>query len=121
MKLIITENRLYQVIDFYLTKTIKGLEQTTIKHGDVGSYNFSTRVDFKDKSGNSKVIIFFNRHSQGMDVMMEDSLYGEIYNIFSLNGFKDIQQHLIQWFKENFDGLDNIEEISTFDNHEYVY
>lgn len=115
MKLIITENRLYQVIDSYLTKTIKGLEQTASKHGGVG------RVDFKDKSGNSKVIIFFNRHSQGMDVMMEDSLYGEIYNIFSLNGFKDIQQHLIQWFKENFDGLDNIEEISTFDNDEYVY
>lgn len=115
MKLIITENRLYQVIDSYLTKTIKGLEQTNSKRGGHG------RVDFKDKSGNSKVIIFFNRHSQGMDVMMEDSLYGEIYNIFSLNGFKDIQQHLIQWFKENFDGLDNIEEISTFDNDEYVY
>lgn len=115
MKLIITENRLYQVIASYLTKTIKGLEQTTSKHGGHG------RVDFKDKSGNSKVIIFFNRHSQGMDVMIEDSLYGEIYNIFSLNGFEDIQQHLIQWFKENFDGLDNIEEISTFDNDEYVY
>ena len=115
MKLIITENRLYQVIASYLTKTIKGLEQTTSKRGGHG------RVDFKDKSGNSKVIIFFNRHSQGMDVMIEDSLYGEIYNIFSLNGFKDIQQHLIQWFKENFDGLDNIEEISTFDNDEYVY
>lgn len=115
MKLIITENRLYQVIDSYLTKTIKGLEQTTSKHGGHG------RTDFKDKSGNSKVIIFFNTHSQGMDVMMEDSLYGEIYNIFSLNGFEDIQQHLIQWFKENFDGLEDIEEISTFDNDEYVY
>jgi hypothetical protein len=115
MKLIITENRLYQVIDSYLTKTIKGLEQTTSKHGGHG------RTDFKDKEGNSKVIIFFNTHSQGMDVMMEDSLYGEIYNIFSLNGFEDIQQHLIQWFKENFDGLEDIEEISTFDNDEYVY
>jgi len=115
MKLIITENRLYQVIDSYLTKTIKGLEQTTSKHGGHG------RTDFKDKEGNSKVIIFFNTHSQGMDVMMEDSLYGEIYNIFSLNGFEDIQQHLIQWFKENFDGLEDIEEISTCDNDEYVY
>jgi hypothetical protein len=115
MKLIITENRLYQVIDSYLTKTIKGLEQTTSEHGGQG------RVDFKDKSGNSKVIIFFNRHSQSMDGMIEDSLYGEIYNIFSFNGYSDIQQHLIQWFQENFDGLGDIVEISTFDNDEYVY
>jgi hypothetical protein len=45
MKIIITENRLYQVIDSYLTKTIKGLEQTTSKHGGHG------RTDFKDKKG----------------------------------------------------------------------
>jgi hypothetical protein len=115
MKLIITENRLYQVIDSYLTKTIKGLEQTTSKHGGHG------RTDFKDKVGHSKVIIFFNRHSKGMDVMMEDNLYGEIYNMFSLNGFDDIQKHLIQWFQENFDGLGDVGEISTFDNDEYVY
>ena len=115
MKLVITENRLYQVIDSYLTKTIKKLEPITSKHGGHG------RVDFKDKTGASKVIIFFNRHSQGMDVMMEDSLYGEIYNMFSLGGFDDIQQYLIQWFQENFDGLGDIGEISTFDNDEYVY
>jgi hypothetical protein len=56
-----------------------------------------------------------------MDVWMEDSLYGEIYNMFSMNGFEDIQQHLIQWFQENFDGLGDIGEIFTFDNDEYVY
>jgi hypothetical protein len=115
MKLIITENRLYQVIDSYLTKTIKSLVQTTSKHGGHG------RTDFKDKEGYPKVIIFFNRHSKGMDVGMEDSLYGEIYNMFSMNGFDDIQQHLIQWFQENFDGLGDIGEIFTFDNDEYVY
>ena len=116
MKLIITESKLYSVIDSYLTKTIKGLEQTTSKHG--GRHG---RTDFKDKEGYSKVIIFFNRHIEGMDVMMEDNLYGEIYNMFSLNGFDDIQQHLIKWFQENFDGLGDIGEISTFDNDEYVY
>ena len=115
MKLIITESKLYNVIDSYLTKTIKSLDEVLSNHGGHG------RVDFKDKTGASKVIIFFNRHSQGMDVMMEDSLYGEIYNMFSLNGFDDIQKHLIQWFQENFDVLGGIGEISTFDNDEYVY
>ena len=115
MKLVITENRLYQVIDSYLTKTIKKLEPITSKHGGHG------RTDFKDKAGYSKVIIFFNRHSQGMDVMIDDDLYGEIYDMFSLNGFDDIQKHLIQWFQENFDGLGDVGEISTFDNDEYAY
>jgi len=115
MKLIITESKLYSVIDSYLTKTIKGLDEVLSNHGGHG------RFDFKDKTGAPQVCIFFNRNSQDMEVMMVDSLYGEIYSMFSRNGFDDIEEHLIRWFQENFDGLGDIKEIFTFDNDNYDY
>jgi hypothetical protein len=53
--------------------------------------------------------------------MMEEKLYEGIYNLFSMDGIDEIQEHLVRWFKENFDGLDHITEVATFDNDEYVY
>jgi len=115
MKYLITESQRYRVIDDYLTKYIKSLDETVSNHGGSG------RIDFVDKSENSIVIIFFNRTSQETEVMMEEKLYEGIYNVFSMDGFDEIQEHLVRWFKENFDGLDHITEVTTFDNDEYVY
>ena len=115
MKYLITESQRYRMIDDYLTKNIKSLDETFGNHGGSG------RVDFVDKSENSIVIIFFNRTSQEDEGMIDEKLYEEIYNMFSMDGFDEIQEHLVRWFKENFDGLNHITEVVTFDNDEYVY
>lgn len=115
MRYIIKESRINQIIDNYLDMVIKSLDETYSVHVGYG------RNDFTDKLGNPKISIFYNRHKDEMEVLMGDDLYEEIYNMFSMNGFDDIQQHLVRWFKDNFDGLDHITEIYTFDESDYVY
>jgi len=115
MKFIITESRMNQIIDNYLDMVIKSLDETFTNNKGHG------QVDLEDKEGNSLVIIFFNRYKQEMEVMMDTSLYNEIYHMFSMNGFDDIQQHLIRWFKDNYDGLDHITEVVTYDKDDYAY
>jgi hypothetical protein len=56
-----------------------------------------------------------------MEVMMDVSLYSEIYHMFSMKEFDDIQQHLIRWFKDNYDGLDHITEVTTYDKEDYAF
>jgi hypothetical protein len=80
------------------------------------------RIEFvDDKSHHTMVVIDFNRRTQKNEVHMDDSLYGEIYNMFSMDGFEEIQKHLKRWFSNNFDGLKDISEIDTFENDEYIY
>jgi hypothetical protein len=38
-----------------------------------------------------------------------------------MDGFEEIQKHLKRWFSNNFDGLNDISEIDTFENDEYIY
>jgi hypothetical protein len=58
MKYLITESQRYKMIDNYLTKNIKSLDETVINHGGSG------RIDFVYKAENSILIIFFNRTSK---------------------------------------------------------
>lgn len=107
-----------RLIDLYITKRINSFtvnKRGESKKGQVG------RIDFVDKAGNPKVVIFFNRYNKENEVMIDDSLYGEIYNMFSMEGFNEIQRHLVKWFSSNFPMLKNIIEVYTFDNDEYVY
>lgn len=107
-----------RLIDLYITKRINSFtvnKRGESKKGQVG------RIDFVDKAGNPRVVIFFNRVNRENEVLMEDSLYGEIYNMFSMDGFNEIQRHLVKWFSSNFPMLKNIIEVHTFDNDEYVY
>ena len=107
-----------RLIDLYITKRINSFtvnKRGESKKGQVG------RIDFVDKAGNPRVVIFFNRYNKENEVMIDDSLYGEIYNMFSMEGFNEIQRHLVKWFSSNFPMLKNIIEVHTFDNDEYVY
>lgn len=104
-----------RLIDLYITKRMNSLEQSTVNHGGY------SRINFREKNGRLRVSIFFNRVKQELEVTMSDNLYGEIYSMFSMEGWVEIQKHLINWFKDNFDGLDDINEIYTFDDEEYVY
>ena len=107
-----------RLIDLYITKRINSFtvnKRGESKKGQVG------RIDFVDKAGNPRVVIFFNRYNKENEVMIDDSLYGEIYNMFSMEGFNEIQRHLVKWFSSNFPMLKNIIEVYTFDNDEYVY
>jgi hypothetical protein len=115
MKFIISESRMNQIIDNYLDMVINNLYATVSNHGGHG------RLDLEDKEGNSLVVIFFNRYKQEMEVMMDVSLYSEIYHMFSMKEFDDIQQHLIRWFKDNYDGLDHITEVTTYDKEDYAF
>jgi len=107
-----------RLIDLYMTKRINSFtvnKRGESKKGQVG------RIDFVDKAGNPRVVIFFNRYNKENEVMIDDSLYGEIYNMFSMEGFNEIQRHLVKWFSSNFPMLKNIIEVYIFDNDEYVY
>lgn len=114
-QIIIQESEKNRLIDYYITKRMKGLEQSTVNHGGW------SRINFREKNGRLRAAIYFNRVKQELEVVMSDNLYGEIYDMFSMEGFEDIQNHLIKWFKDNFDGLDDITEIYTFDDEEYIY
>ena len=108
-----------RLIDLYITKR---MESFTVVERSLGDKKGRVgRIEFVDKAGNPKVIIFFNRVNRENEVLMEDGLYGEIYNMFSMEGFNEIQRHLVKWFSSNFPMLKNIIEVYTFDNDEYVY
>lgn len=107
-----------RLIDLYITKRMKSFTVNKRADGKKGQIG---RIDFVDKDGKPKVIIFFNRYNKENEVMMDDNLYGEIYGMFSMDGFNEIQRHLVKWFSNNFPILKNIIEVYTFDNDEYAY
>lgn len=117
-KIIKEQSEKNRLIDLYITKR---MESFTVNKRADGKKGQIGRIDFVDKDGKPKVIIFFNRYNKENEVMMDDNLYGEIYNMFSMEGFNEIQRHLVKYFSSNFPMLKNIIEVYTFDNDEYVY
>lgn len=118
-KIIKEQSEKNRLIDLYITKRMESF--TVVERSSGDKKGRVGRIEFVDKAGNPKVIIFFNRVNRENEVLMEDGLYGEIYNMFSMDGFNDIQRHLVKWFSSNFPMLKNIIEVYTFDNDEYVY
>lgn len=117
MKYIITENKLNIVIDDFISSQFNGLEHIddTYKNG------FGNRRDVWVDSEGRPVIIILNRYSKQNDrnVFIVDNVYGLIYNMFSMNGFHEIQKHLVHWFEIHMDI--KVAEVKTFDIGEYVY
>jgi hypothetical protein len=109
MKFIITENKLDSIVDSYLTKQFKDLEY--VKDGS---------RDVWINSDKRPVIVVF-KDEEYSDIYILDTVCDITHNMFSMNGFKDIQYHLLKWFDEHM-GIKS-EEISTFDNEgvDYVY
>lgn len=117
MKYIITENKLNIVIDDFISSQFDGLE-----HIDkTDKYKTGNRRDVWVDSEGQPVIIILNRYSKQNDreVLVVDDVYGLIYNMFSMNGFHEIQKHLVHWFEKHM-GI-KVDEVLTFDNGEYVY
>ena len=111
MKFIITENKLDSIIDSYLTKQFNGLER--IKDG--------TRYVWINSEKQPIIIIVKYDLYNYSEIYILDTVYASTHDMFSMNGFKDIQYHLLKWFKEHMD-IDS-EEVFTFDNEgvDYVY
>ena len=114
MKYLITENKLDSIIDSYLTKQFKDLEH--VKDGSRDIWINSNRKPV--------IIILKDAKYSGVyisDIYILDTVYASTHDMFSMNGFKDIQYHLLKWFDEHM-GIKS-DEVSTFDNEgvDYVY
>ncbi len=108
MKYIITESKLDSMIDEYITYEFRDLKLVVEnKH----------RVSWVRPEGEPVIIILSD--DDYFDILILDSVYGSIVNMFSIKEFKEIQRHLIRWFNKHM--LIEVDEVKTFDNGEYVY
>ena len=107
MKFIITENKLDGIVDSYLTRQLGNLEY--VKDGS---------RDVWINSDKRPVIIVY-KDKKYSDIYLLDTVYASTHDLFSMNGFKDIQYHLLKWFDEHM-GIKS-EEVSTFDNEGIDY
>lgn len=101
MKFIITENKLDSIVDSYLTKQFKDLEYVKDGSRDVWI------------NSDKRPVIIVLKDKKYSDIYILYTIYSSTYNMFSMNGFKDIQHHLLKWFEEHM-GIKS-EEVSTFD------
>jgi len=109
MKYSITEGKLDSVIDSFITSQFGNLEHQI--DGD--------RLTLTNANGDPLIIIL--DYDDVYEVFVLETVYASIYNLFSLNGFDDIQHHLRKWFKKHLNI--NIYEVKTFENggEEYIY
>jgi hypothetical protein len=110
MKYIITENKIDSIIDKYITSQFRGLKPVNGgKHREVWI------------NSDKKPVIIISSDDKVFDVYVLEDVTISIHNLFSMNGFTDIQKHLINWFKEHMNI--EVDEVFTFDNegHDYVY
>ena len=107
MKYLISENKMNTLIDSYITKQLGNLEH--IK--DVGKLS---RKDVWVDSDRNHVIIIINYEGYSPDLYILDTVFDNIYHMFSMDGLEDIQNHLLRWFDEHM-GL-KFDSIETFDN-----
>jgi hypothetical protein len=107
------ESKKDKLIDKYITSLIKP---------ENGKYNHdSKRFDMNGNSGKLNAVIFFNNRNQAMEVMIDENILEQVFDMFSLDGWIEINDYLVKWFQDNFDGLEDLSEVTTFDNDEYAY
>lgn len=110
MKYIITESKLDEIIDDYITMQFSGLKLV-----NEGKYK-AVWIGPDRKP----VIIIISDDKYFGEYILED-VYRAVVNIFSIKEFKEIQKHLIRWFNKHM-GIE-VEEVMSFDNegHDYIY
>lgn len=105
-----------KIIDRYITSLIKPVGN--FKEG----YNYDAgRFDITDNDDNLRATIFYNKRSEAMEVMIDEDIWSYVSSMFSMDDWNEVNEHLVRWFQDNHDGLENLEEVTTFDNAEYAY
>jgi hypothetical protein len=105
-----------KIIDRYITSLIKPVGN--FKEGynhDAGRFNITNNNDYL------LAVIFYNKRREGMEVMIDESIWNFLSSMFSIDDWNEVNEHLVRWFQDNYDGLENLEEVTTFDNAEYAY
>jgi hypothetical protein len=110
MKYIITESKLDEIIDDYITMQFSGLKLVNEgKHRAVWI------------GPDRKPVIIIISDDKYFEAYILEDVYRAVINMFSIKEFKEIQKHLIRWFNKHM-GIE-VEEVTTFDNegHDYAY
>ena len=110
MKYIITESKLDEIIDDYITMQFSGLKLVNEgKHRAVWI------------GPDRKPVIIIISDDKSFEAYILEDVYRAVVNIFSIKEFKEIQKHLIRWFNKHM-GIE-VDEVTTFDNegHDYAY
>lgn len=110
------ESKKDKVIDRYITSLIKPVGN--FKEG----YNPEAgRFDITDNDDNLRATIFYNKRSEAMEVMIDEDIWSYLSSMFSMETWDEVNDSLVKWFQDNYDGLEDIYEVVTFDNAEYAY
>ena len=105
-----------KIIDRYITSLIKPVGN--FKEG----YNYDAgRFDITDNDDNLRATIFYNKRSEAMEVMIDEDIWSYLSSMFSMETWDEVNDSLVKWFQDNYDGLEDIYEVVTFDNAEYAY
>jgi len=110
MKYIITESKLDEIIDDYITVQFSGLKLVNEgKHRAVWI------------GPDRKPIIIIISDDKYFEAYILEDIYRSIVNMFSIKEFNEIQKHLIRWFNKHM-GIE-VKEVMSFDNegHDYAY
>ena len=94
MKYIITENRLVDVVDKYLTDSIGKLRKFPLDHINAREDDF----ELVDDSGQT----IFSYFDYGLGI--EETLYLKMLSLFNLDN-KELEKLLEKWFSKRYDGL----------------
>ena len=115
-KILKEESKREKVVNRFITSLIKP------KGNFKEEYNRKAyRFDINDNNDNLLATIFFNKRKEAMEVMIDESIWGAVSEMFSMETWDEVNDSLVKWFQDNYDGLENLEEVTTFDNAEYVY
>ena len=56
-----------------------------------------------------------------MKVMIDENIWEQVSGVFSIDDWNKMNDYLVKWFQDNFDGLEDLSEVITFDNAEFAY
>jgi hypothetical protein len=110
------ESKKEKIIGGYITSLIK--PEGRHKEG----YNHEAqRFDITDNNDNLIATIFYNKRSEAMEVMIDEGIWSSLSSMFSMETWDEVNDSLVKWFQDNYDGLEDIYEVVTFDNAEYAF
>ena len=113
-KILKEESKREKLVNHFITSLIK-------PDGNFKEGYENGRFDITDNNDNLVAVIFFNNRRGTIEVMVSEQVWESLYEMFSMETWDEVNNGLVKWFQENYDGLDELEEVNTFDNAEYVY